>query len=603
MVKKSLKGAVSARAGLCGPMTPLPDPLPLVIAPGLETADVARILTPYGITKPSEADANIQAMAGEPHERRLLASILPALLNEISRTADPDQALNHWERMLNGSSNRVSLLQYLQASPKMLGLLCTIFGNSDSLSFALIRDPMLVYWLAEEQVLSTAPTKSGMEASLDESLGSLKTTELKLDVLRRVRRRQMVRIGVRDLLRLASVKETTESLSDLASILIHAAYEIVDQDLKALYGTPMHRNPDGTWVETAFSVIGMGKLGGHELNYSSDVDLIYIYASSDGNTRIGGVKQDESRSLSNEEYFEMLARNLTKALAEQTREGAVFRVDLRLRAEGTVGQLARALDAYGRYYEKRGQVWERLALLKAWPIAGSLALGNAFVHMVESFVLGSDCVAATEQRAQAVIRDVRSVKEMIDEKMAGRGHTHRNVKLGMGGIREIEFLVQTIQVLIGRSLPDILDRGTVGALERLCDHDLLTVDQCRRLVEAYWFLRDVEHKLQMMHDLQTHALPESDEDLERCALRMGYGVGHRAQALGGFLADLKRHTATVHHAFRSLFYQADGSRLLKKALAVGGGHSSHRRAATQKRTGPTGSPPVRPQTAKKKRNA
>ena len=603
MVKKPTgAGAKGRRLGIEAGRT-YPDPLPLLIASGLDPVEVARILTPYGIERPAEADANIQTMAGEPHTRRLLASIFPMLLAEIARTADPDQALNHWERLFTGSANRAALLQYLQASPRMLGLLCTIFGNSDSLAFALIRDPMLVYWLAEEQVLSTAPTREGMEAAVRQSLGSLKTTELKLDVLRRVRRREMLRIGVRDLLRLATVRETTDSLSDLASVLIHAAYEIVDRDLKALYGTTMHQEPDGTWVETKFAVIGMGKLGGHELNYSSDVDLIYIYASADGDTRRSWIdKPGEDRTISNEEYFELLARNLTKALAEQTREGAVFRVDLRLRAEGSVGQLARALEAYGRYYEKRGQVWERLALLKAWPIAGSTEVGEAFVRMVEPFVLEPGLVPVTKDRAMAVIRDVRSVKDMIDDKMAGRGHTHRNVKLGTGGIREIEFLVQTIQVLIGRAFPDILDRRTVGALQRFCDHRLLSADEQRRLTDAYWFLRDVEHKLQMMHDLQTHALPESEADVGRCAIRMGYGSVGRAEALGVFRADLKRHTAAVHQAFRSLFYEGDDSTLLRQALAAGGGHSPHRRAATQKRTGPAGPPPVRPSTTKKKRN-
>ena len=457
---------------------------------------MARILTPYGVERPAAADTNIQSMAGEPHTRRVLATILPSLLAEVARTADPDQALNHWERLLGGSVNRSSLLQYLQASPKMLGLLCTIFGNSDSLAFALIRDPMLVYWLAEEDVLSTAPTREGMVAALRQSLGVLKVIELKLDVLRRVRRREMLRIGVRDLLHLATVEETTGSLSDLASVLIHAAYEIVDRELKMVHGTPMHQEANGRWVETEFSIIGMGKLGAHELNYSSDVDLIYVYASAEGETRKGkGPRHPHAHTLSNEEYFELLARSLTKALAEQTREGAVFRVDLRLRAEGTVGQLARSVQAYEKYYAQRGQVWERLALLKAWPIAGSPTVGQAFVQMVEGFVFQPDAKPLTREVALAVIRDVRSVKEMIDEKIAGRGHQHRNVKLGTGGIRELEFLVQTIQVLTGHAVPEILDRRTVGALRLLLpapvrrgrssastDRGLLVLTGCRTQV-------------------------------------------------------------------------------------------------------------------------
>ena len=579
-----------------------PDPTPLLVASGLEPDQVVRILGPYGVANPAEADANIQSMAGEPHTRRLLAAILPRLLAEVARTADPDQALNHWERLFTGSATRSSLLQYLQASPRMLGLLCTIFGNSDSLAFALIRDPMLVYWLAEEDVLTTAPTRDGMVAALRQSLGSLKATELKLDVLRRVRRREMLRIGVRDLLRLATVEETVGSLSDLASVLIHGAYEIVDKDLKAQHGTPMHQRTDGTWVETEFVVIGMGKLGAHELNYSSDVDLIYVYASADGETRKGkSHRQADIEPLSNEEYFEMLARALTKALAEQTREGAVFRVDLRLRAEGTVGQLARSVEAYAKYYAQRGQVWERLALLKAWPVAGSRAVGQAFVQMAEGFVFQPDPQPLTRERALALIREVRSVKEMIDEKIAIRGHQHRNVKLGTGGIREIEFLVQTIQVLIGKAVPDILDRKTVGALHRFCRYRFVNEDDQQRLTEAYWFLRDVEHKLQMMHDLQTHALPDSHEELQRCAIRMGYYGESRETAMSQFLADRQRHTAVVHHTFRSLFYHPETSALLNAVVAAAEGHSRRSPSRLEKETGPAGPPPDRSSTAKKKR--
>ena len=583
------------------PLRDLPDATPLLVASRLTSEEVARILTSYGVEHPAAADTNIQSMAGEPHTRRLLAKILPNLLVEVSRTADPDQALNHWEGLLSGSVNRASLLQYLLASPRMLGLLSTIFGNSDALAFAIIRDPTLVYWLAEEDVLSTAPTKEGMVAALHQSLGVLTATELKLDVLRRVRRREMLRIGVRDLLRLATVEETTASLSDLASVLIHAAYEIVDRDLKALHGRPMHRLPNGQRVETEFVVIGMGKLGAHELNYSSDVDLIYVYGSADGETmKAKGNRQSREESLSNEEYFELLARSLTKALGEQTREGAVFRVDLRLRAEGTVGQLARSLEAYAKYYDQRGQVWERLALLKAWPIAGSHSLGVSFVQMVQRFVL-EPTRALSQERALAVIRDVRTVKEMIDEKIAGRGHQHRNVKLGIGGIREIEFLVQTIQVLIGSSVPDLLDRRTVGALERLRRHRYLSPVDQRRLTEAYWFLRDVEHKLQMMHDLQTHALPDNEEELQRCAVRMGYGAESRAAGLAEFLTDRRRHAAVVNEIFRGLFYQPETSPLLAAVVASAEGHSRRGLPQPEKETGPAGPPPVRSSAAKKKR--
>jgi len=553
------------------PPRTLPDPTPLLMASGLEGVQAAAILEPYGIRAAKEADGNLQSMAGEPHTRRQLADILPMLLESIGRTADPDQALNHWERWLASGVSRSAVLEYLRSSPRMLDLVCAIFGNSDALAFTLIRDPMLVYWLAEQNVLSTPPTKAGMERTVRQSLERVTATELKLDALRRFRRREMLRIGVRDLLRLADVTETTSSLSDLASVLIDAAYRIVDTELRAQHGVPMHRNRQGRLVETGFTVIGMGKLGGHELNYSSDVDVLYVCESHEGETKSPGTGRTKAKAIvqagiSNEEYFEIIARQLTKVLTEQTHEGYVYRVDLRLRAEGSVGQLTRSLDEYAAYYRTRGQVWERLALLKAWPIAASQEVGKQFVRMVKPFVLASASAKPDAQQCLAIVQDVRLVKERIDAKMADRGHEHRNVKLGVGGIREIEFLVQTIQVLAGRRVPRILDRGTLGALARLQKAGILSVKQRTDLAHAYQFLRDVEHKLQMVHDLQTHALPDQHEELERCAIRMGYGAEDREAALQLFQADHARHTKLVHNAFRDLFHTPARSTLLKTVL-------------------------------------
>lgn len=544
-----------------------PDPRPILLAAKRKVGEVRAILSTYGLRDLDQADRNLDAMAGDPIQRRQLADILPILMESISRTADPDQALNHWERML-ASVSRTSFLDYLRTWPRMLDLLCVIFGNSDALAFTLIRDPTLVYWLAEEEVLSRPPTRRGMEDALRKSIGHLTSKGLKLDALRRFRRREMLRIGVRDLLRLATVPETTGSLSDLAGLLIHAAYEIVDADLKRQYGVPMHQNRQGRWVETKFTVIGMGKLGGHELNYSSDVDLLYIYESDDGETRAPTERHSSKPAgvgISNEEYFEILSRELTRVLTEPTREGYVFRVDLRLRAEGSVGQLARSLASYQRHYLVRGQVWERLALLKASPVAGSLEIGQAFLKLVKLFVLGAEG-KIDRNKALTIVQDVRVVKDMIDAKMTDRGHGQRNVKLGTGGIREIEFFVQTVQVLVGRKVPALLDRNTLGALNRLARKKLLSIQDRDALTAAYLFLRDVEHKLQMVHDLQTHALPENSDELERCAIRIGYGTEDRKKAAELFQADHLRHTEMVHRTFRSFFVEPTTSPVFKATL-------------------------------------
>jgi glutamate-ammonia-ligase adenylyltransferase len=349
--------------------------------------------------------------------------------------------------------------------------------------------------------------------------------------------------------------------------LIHAAYQIIDADLRRQYGRPMHKNRQGKWVETGFAVIGMGKLGGHELNYSSDVDLIYVYGSHDGETRAtGSTAESAAAGISNEEYFEILSRELTKALTEPTREGHVFRVDLRLRAEGSVGQLARSLEDYRKYYATRGQIWERLALVKAWPVAGSGAVGKAFLNIVRSFIFGTSTLKPGLSAAMGIIEDVRAVKEMIDAKMAGRGHEHRNVKLGTGGIREIEFLLQTIQVLAGKESPALVNRSTLGSLKAFAAEKILSAKQEGALRDAYLFLRDVEHKLQMVHDLQTHSLPDEALELERCAIRSGYAITDRRTAVNRFQADLRAHTKFVNDLFRSFFYDPLASPLVKVAL-------------------------------------
>jgi glutamate-ammonia-ligase adenylyltransferase len=545
-----------------------PDPTPLLLASERDPQDVRGILAAYGLMDPEQGDRNLQAMAGAPNERRQLAEILPILMHSIAQTADPDQALNHWERLLE-KVTRSTFLDYLHRSPRMLDLLSTIFGNSDSLAFTIIRDPMLVYWLADEDVLSKPSTKAGLERALHTQLARLTVKELKLVALRRLRRREMFRIGVRDLLRLADVAETMAALSDLAAVLIHAAYEIVDADLCRQYGRPMHKNREGRWVETGFAVIGMGKLGGHELNYSSDVDLIYVYDSHEGETRPRtgrSPSKPAATGISNEEYFEILSRELTKALSEPTKEGYVFRVDLRLRAEGSIGQLARSLNDYRRYYATRGQIWERLALLKAWPVAGSSEVGEAFIRAVKPFILGRSSRKPALAGVMAVIEEVRAVKEMIDAKMADRGHEHRNVKLGIGGIREIEFLVQTIQVLAGKKTPALLHRSTVGSLNAFASRKLLSSSEHDALSAAYLFLRDVEHKLQMVHDLQTHALPDDALELERCAIRCGYESADRTNAVATFGTDLRRHTEYVSRTFRALFHEPKTSALLKAVL-------------------------------------
>jgi glutamate-ammonia-ligase adenylyltransferase len=510
----------------------------------LQVEDVSRILEPYGFQLPPKADANLQAMAGDPQERQALSRILRDILVAVGQSADPDQGLNEWERYVQSGINRGQLFQFLAQGPRLLHLLCTIFGNSPAMAQTLIRDPLLVYWLGEESTIPRAPTHSHLTHMLNKSLTTFTTSELRFDALRRFMRREMLRIGIRDLLRHASVVETVTSLSDLANVVIQSAYQIVESDLRKKHGTPFHRDNRGKESETGFVVLGMGKLGGGELNYSSDVDLIYLYESSEGETRA----KKGQRSISNETFFETLARELTGALADATQEGTVFRVDLRLRPEGSLGPLARSLDEAIRYYHSRGRDWERLAFIKARPIAGEKRVGQKFLRRLRRFVHG-----AKADPPQRVLQTIRSLKGQIQQKMVRRGENDRHVKLGTGGIREIEFIVQALQLLHVGRFPQVMKRNTLEALSCLTEVKALSKSIGEQLAQSYIFLRDVEHKLQMENELQTHLIPQDMTEVAKCAIRLGYSKKSSTQETAThFLNDYRRHSSKVHRFYNQI---------------------------------------------------
>ena len=521
-----------------------PDPKPLLLASGLTSDQVACLLQPYRFEDPTKADANLQSIAGDTQERQDLATLLKDLLTGVGETADPDQALNLWDHYVQSGIHRGQLFQYLAQTPRMLHLLCTIFGNSPAMAHTLTRDPLLVYWLAEKSVLDRSPTRRHLDHQLQASLATYKTVELKLEALRRFNRREMLRIGIRDLLRLATVSETVVALSELACVMIQAAYDLVDSDLRKKHGPPIHRDRLGKDKETGFVVLGMGKLGGGELNYSSDVDLVYLYESSHGETKAA----KGQTKVSNEAYFEAVARELTNVLSIATQEGTVFRVDLRLRPEGTVGSLTHSLDEAIRYYHSRGRDWERFAFIKACPIAGTKRLGQTFLRRIRSFIVGNG-----ETCKQDVLETVRSLKSQIRKKLIRRGEDDRHVKLGTGGIREIEFVVQTLQLLYILKYPQVMERNTLTALARLVKVRALSKETAKQLTQSYTFLRDIEHKLQMVDELQTHLIPQDITEVAKCAVRLGYSKQRTPQDTANtFLRDYRRHASAVHRIFRQV---------------------------------------------------
>ena len=501
----------------------------LLLAPRLDQKQVTALLAPFGFKYPERADANLQAMADDPAARQLLANILEDLLACASRSADPDQSINYLERFARAALNRTRLFTYLAESPQTLEILATVLGGSPYMAEILIRDPQHFYWVTDPNILRRSSTKRDMRRELLQTLKALADQKRQLDYLRFFKRREMLHIGVRDLLRLCSVEETLSSLSLLAEALITAAYWVCARALRQEHGIPEK-------ALTGFAIVAMGKLGGGELNFSSDVDLIYVYASED----------ETAGSLSASEYFRRLSQKITTGLNDFTGEGYVYRVDLRLRPEGDAGHIAYSLAGFRRYYQSRLGTWERLALLKASPIAGDFALGRAFVEMARQFIydLPFDRKACDE---------LLRMKRKMDDKMSAREQRSRNVKLGTGGIREIELIVQSLQVQHGSAVPGIRHRNTIQALAALYEQSLLSSEQCDTLTRAYLFLRDVENKLQMVNDAQTHSIPRDHEELTVCARLLGYQSDDREFTAEKFLREYQHHTGHVNRIFQEKF--------------------------------------------------
>ncbi|MEW6612911.1 MAG: bifunctional [glutamate--ammonia ligase]-adenylyl-L-tyrosine phosphorylase/[glutamate--ammonia-ligase] adenylyltransferase [Pseudomonadota bacterium] len=319
--------------------------------------------------------------------------------------------------------------------------------------------------------------------------------------LRWFRHRHMVEIIWRDLNEADAYPRTVAALSRLAETCLQAALDFLQAELHARFGRPR----DAQGGEVPFVVLGMGKLGGAELNLSSDIDLIFAYGAA-GET-------DGPRSLDNGEFFTRLGRQLIQALNERTADGFVFRVDMRLRPFGDSGPLAVSAEGMEHYYQVHGRDWERYALIKARPVAGDLAFGAELLKTLQPFVYRR----YLDFTAFAALREL---KTLIDAEVR-RKDMRDNIKLGPGGIREVEFIVQAFQLIRGGQVPALRQRNTLAVLEALAARGFLPVHDAEVLRRAYLFLRDLEHRLQMVNDNQTQMLPAAALERERLALAMG----------------------------------------------------------------------------------
>jgi glutamate-ammonia-ligase adenylyltransferase len=430
-----------------------------------------------------------------------------------------------------------SLERVFQRDPGLLSDVLTLAAWSPLLATTLENNPDYVAWLQRERAITRVRTRE----ELGESLGRFALINSQIDphvMLARFRRRELLRTYLHDIRRTRTIVETTDELSSLADAVLEHALKICRQELDNRYGSPQSVDAHGRISGADFSVMALGKLGSSELNYASDIDLSFLF-SDDGTTSAGGSRGQ----ITNREYFVKLAERLLQLVDTPTGEGASYRIDARLRPHGRQGSLACSIAEAVNYYKDTAEDWELQALIRARSAAGSNKLFARFVALIEDRVYRSDISVGN------ALAYVRLAKNKIDRQRE-RKEKGFNVKLGRGGIREIEFITQALQLAFGGDDPWLRTSHTLVTLGRLAERSLISEREHSQLSDAYHFLRALEHRLQMEHGLQTHAVPVDPLRRDLVARRMNFSG---AAALAEFEASLAAHTGNVRAAFNRVF--------------------------------------------------
>lgn len=455
-----------------------------------EEAEVRRWLTQVGMEDWQAAYARLQRIAGEGEGRREFAECLPMLLASLEEAATPDRSLQNLERFVDVVPDRRRLFAYLREHPRAIEILIKLFVNSEFLTGVLLRNPEYLEQLTQHKRLAEFKSRDEFYQSALEAMDAAKDPHERLDALRRYQRWELLRIGACDTFGLMDLKSVTLQLSLLADAIVQRCLDEL---------APQFPDLD----ISDFVVLAMGKLGGEELNYSSDIDLVFV-------------ARDEAQK------FWGLGQQLLNALRTPTAEGFLYRTDMRLRPWGRSGELVTSVASYERYLRDHGRVWEKQALLKARPIAGNLNLGRTFLDRVQPLIYGMSPVEVRDS--------IRNMRRRIEEKIARLRPRQVSVKGSTGAIRDIEFVTQYLQLIYGGRNPIVRSFNTLDALARLADFGYFGVDEYRQLSTGYVLLRKTEHALQLLHNRQEYFLPDDPRELSYLARRMDFSSAEHFQS-------------------------------------------------------------------------
>ena len=455
-----------------------------------------KILSQGGFKDPQRSYVNLKGLAGEGYRKDLFTRLALLAWDILKRMPDPDMALNNWDRFIHSLGNPEFHYNILLSQPMHLEILLSIFSASQFLSDTLVRNPSFFDWLIIPELLHHVRMREDLENELRNAARTSLTHDEWLNKLRRFRRREILRIGTRDIYLKISPRIIMQELTTLAEAFTQV---VLEECLKKIIG---EKGTDAKGIYDRFCIVSFGKMGGNELNYSSDIDLMGIFN-----------KEDDDTDHVYKEIFSRLMENIISDLSSYTEEGNAYRVDLRLRPFGSSGELVNSVHRLMDYYEKSASLWEIQAAIKMRPVAGNLRLGYDFIERL-------NMILQRPRNRNQIAESIEKMRNFAIQTYSRPLTGVLDIKSGIGGIRDVEFMIQGLQLIYAGQKRIAFEGNTMLAIESLCEAGILPEDTADQLKEDYIFLRRTEHCLQLLEDRQVHSIPGDQDELSALAKRM-----------------------------------------------------------------------------------
>ncbi|MCF6180046.1 MAG: bifunctional [glutamate--ammonia ligase]-adenylyl-L-tyrosine phosphorylase/[glutamate--ammonia-ligase] adenylyltransferase, partial [Geopsychrobacter sp.] len=471
--------------------------------------------------------------------RRYLEQLAPLLLTALLDSPNPDQALNNLEAFLSRLHSRTSFFALLAENPGIVKLLVALFGSSQMLSRIFIQRPELLDTMVSRSYAVSIKPQAQMAEELSLQLDGFDRYEDQLEILRRFRNEEFLRIALNDLHGELGQSEITQQLSWLAEVCLDQAICMARQELIPRFGLPfLIEDPE---QEVAFAVIGMGKLGGYELNYHSDLDIIFLHQGAGTTRPVAGTTPERFRELNSQEYFGRLAQRIISALTLVTREGIVYKIDTQLRPSGNQGSLVTGLDAFENYHRQTAQPWERQSMTRARMMCGPKTFLQPAQALIEELTFERDLPAN-------LAPEICRLRQRMEKEIARENKGRINIKTGRGGMVDVEFITQYLQLSHGAQYPQLHSQNTLHLLKTLVQLKLLDARDGEILLDGYKMLRKLENKLRLLYDQSMNELSATGTELSRIARSLGYEKGASSPE-SQLLSDYHQITENIRAVF------------------------------------------------------